>query len=96
MLYQQGDKWSDRGAAADARRPGRSSPPKPGNEKTLKTAGSGSARWTRRAEWKQMYREVWRIERDFFYDPHYHGLDLQAAEEALRRRIWTASHRATI
>ena len=23
----------------------------------------------------------WRIERDFFYDPHYHGLDLQAAEE---------------
>jgi tricorn protease len=33
-----------------------------------------------RAEWRQMYREVWRIERDFFYDPHYHGLDLAAAE----------------
>jgi tricorn protease len=32
------------------------------------------------AEWKQMYHEVWRIERDFFYDPHYHGLDLAAAE----------------
>ena len=31
-----------------------------------------------RAEWKQMYHEVWRIERDFFYDPHFHGLDLQA------------------
>lgn len=28
------------------------------------------------AEWKQMYRETWRIERDFFYDPHLHGLDL--------------------
>ena len=23
-----------------------------------------------RAEWKQMYDEIWRIERDFFYDPH--------------------------
>jgi tricorn protease len=32
------------------------------------------------AEWRQMYREVWRIQRDFFYDPNHHGLDLQAAE----------------
>lgn len=32
------------------------------------------------AEWAQMYREVWRIERDFFYDPHHHGLDLAQAE----------------
>src|SRR6185437_6181239 len=31
-------------------------------------------------EWAQMYRETWRIERDFFYDPHYHGLDIAAAE----------------
>ncbi len=34
-----------------------------------------------RVEWKQMYREVWRIERDFFYDPNAHGLDLKAAEK---------------
>ena len=33
------------------------------------------------AEWRQMYRETWRIERDFFYDPHYHGLDLAAASK---------------
>ncbi|MGC8794662.1 MAG: PDZ domain-containing protein, partial [Bryobacteraceae bacterium] len=25
---------------------------------------------------KQMYREAWRIQRDFFYDPNLHGLDL--------------------
>jgi tricorn protease len=31
-------------------------------------------------EWAQMYRETWRIERDFFYDPHYHGLDIGAAQ----------------
>lgn len=31
-----------------------------------------------RAEWKQEYAEVWRIERDFFYDPNLHGLNLPA------------------
>lgn len=29
-----------------------------------------------RAEWKQIYNETWRIEREFFYDPGYHGLNL--------------------
>jgi tricorn protease len=32
------------------------------------------------AEWKQMYREVWRIERGYFYDANLHGLDAAAAE----------------
>ena len=32
------------------------------------------------AEWRQIYHEVWRIERDFFYDPHFHGLNLADAE----------------
>ena len=34
-----------------------------------------------RAEWRQMYHEAWRIERDFFYDPGHHGLDLAATEK---------------
>lgn len=34
-----------------------------------------------RAEWKQIYHEVWRIQRDFFYDPTFHGLNLAATEE---------------
>ncbi len=34
-----------------------------------------------RLEWAQMYRETWRIEREFFYDPHFHGLNLAAAEK---------------
>jgi tricorn protease len=34
-----------------------------------------------RAEWNQMYREVWRIERDFLYDPSHHGLNLPKAEK---------------
>jgi len=31
-----------------------------------------------RAEWQQMFREVGRIERDWFYDPNLHGADLKA------------------
>jgi tricorn protease len=34
-----------------------------------------------RAEWRQMYREVWRIQRDYFYDPGFHGIDLTRAEK---------------
>jgi tricorn protease len=29
-------------------------------------------------EWKQMYHDAWRIQREFFYDPELHGLDLAA------------------
>ena len=38
--------------------------------------GAMSAMLDPRAEWKQMYRETWRLQRDFLYDPHFHGLDL--------------------
>ena len=32
-------------------------------------------------EWKQMYREAWHTERDWFYDRNIHGLDLKEAEK---------------
>jgi tricorn protease len=35
------------------------------------------------AEWKQMYHEVWRIERAYFYDAKAHGYDTAAAERRL-------------
>ena len=28
-----------------------------------------------RAEWRQMFADAWRFERDFFYDPNMHGVD---------------------
>ncbi|MBC7909543.1 MAG: PD40 domain-containing protein, partial [Pyrinomonadaceae bacterium] len=34
-----------------------------------------------RAEWQQMYREAWRIMRDWFYDPSYHGQNLVQLEK---------------
>jgi tricorn protease len=69
MLFRQGDNWT---IAAT------SGPPKPG-EGVLKIDDM-EVRVDPRAEWKQMYQEVWRIERDFFYDPGMHGLNLQAAQ----------------
>src|SRR5262249_56635907 len=37
-----------------------------------------------RAEWKQEYAEVWRIERDFLYDPNLHGLNLAETSKHYR------------
>ena len=34
-----------------------------------------------RAEWRQIYDEAWRINRDYFYDPNMHGADWPAMKE---------------
>ena len=47
-----------------------------------------------REEWKQMFHEVWRLQRDFFYDPHFHGLDLEKAEQAYAPFVAGLSSRA--
>jgi tricorn protease len=81
MLYRQGDKWviaAPKPMAASGAPP--PPPPSPDSEKTLKTDNI-EVRVNPPEEWKQMYHEAWRIERDFFYDPHFHGLDLATAEE---------------
>ena len=66
-LYQQGDNWAIASTAG---------PAKPG-EGVIKTPDMEV--WVEpRAEWAQMFREIWRIERDFFYDPHHHGVNLAA------------------
>jgi tricorn protease len=57
--------------------------PKPGDG-ALKLDGL-EANIDPRAEWRQIYHEIWRIERDFFYDPHFHGLDLPKAEKTYAR-----------
>jgi len=49
-----------------------------------------------RAEWDQMYRETWRIERDFFYAPNYHGLDLQATAKKYEPYLASLAHRADL
>ena len=33
------------------------------------------------AEWKQMFADAYRFERDFFYDPNMHGVDWAATRD---------------
>jgi tricorn protease len=70
LLYRQADKWHIVDTAAA---------PKPGDG--LLKLDDIEMRIDPRAEWKQMYHEVWRIERDFLYDPGFHGVDLQATSK---------------
>jgi tricorn protease len=46
-----------------------------------------------RAEWTQMFNDVGREERDFFYDPALHGYDLKAALEEYRPYLASLSSR---
>jgi tricorn protease len=48
------------------------------------------------AEWAQMYREVWRIERAYFYDPAFHGYDTVAAERRLAPYVGEIQSRADL
>ena len=72
VLYARGKVWTV--AAADDLKPGENSPGKALNLSGLETVVDP------RAEWKQMFYETWRIERDFLYDPHIHGLSIPKIE----------------
>ena len=91
-LTAQGDRWTIQALRpmppASGGAPGASGtgPAGPGPA----SGGGGAASFTLkteeieirsdpRSEWKQMYYDAWRIQREFFYDPALHGLDLQAA-----------------
>jgi tricorn protease len=65
--------------------------------------GAGNLRLTEieiyvdpRAEWRQMYNEVWRIERDWFYDPGLHGLDLAGTKAKYARYLDGLASRADL
>jgi tricorn protease len=49
-----------------------------------------------RAEWQQMFRDMVRIERDFFYDPNMHGADLKALAAMYQPYVNNAMCRADI
>jgi tricorn protease len=75
ILYRKGDDWATTGTDE-----GPSDDPKPGFGPLKLDAMQ--VYFDPKAVWKQIYDETWRIERDFFYDPGYHGLDLGKAKKA--------------
>ncbi|HYZ87513.1 MAG TPA: PDZ domain-containing protein [Bryobacteraceae bacterium] len=79
-LYKQGDNWYIAAlrpmAPANGPTPP-TPPPAPTPSSALKTAAI-EVRVDPQEEWKQMFREGWRMQRDYFYDPNLHGLDRKA------------------
>ncbi len=68
MLYHKGKDWF----IADARHGAK---PKSLDTASLKVFVEPAR------EWAQMYRDAWRMQRAFFYNPNYDGLDVKAAEK---------------
>jgi tricorn protease len=85
MLVHQGDSWSIV-PTAEAPKPGEGALALDAMEVLVDP----------RAEWRQMYREVWRIERDFFYDPGLHGVDLASAIKRYEPYLDGLGHRSDL
>ncbi len=91
-LYRQGPNW----LIATTATLGAPLPPgAPGAPNILRTADM-EVRVDPQAEWRQMYNEIWRGERDFFYDPNAHGLNLQAAKKLYEPYLQAVAHRADL
>ncbi len=99
-LYRQGEQWT-----IAALRPmptgaggGTSTPPGPPSgaaQGALKTDGI-EIQVDPIQEWRQMYREAWRVERDWFYDRNHHGLDLKEAEKKYEPYLRNVASRADL
>lgn len=48
------------------------------------------------AEWKQMYHEVWRIERSYFYDPNLHGVNSADSEKEFEKYLDSLASRGDL
>jgi tricorn protease len=85
MLYRQGPSWIIASTMT---------PPKPG-EGVLKT-NDLQVYVDPKAEWRQMFNEVWRGERDFFYDPGLHGVNLEEFKKKYETYLSSVAHRSDL
>ncbi|HEX5604731.1 MAG TPA: PDZ domain-containing protein, partial [Pyrinomonadaceae bacterium] len=85
LLYQAGDRW---GVVATER------PAKVGDGPL--NVAQLEMQVDPRAEWAQIYRETWRIQREYFYDPKMHGADWQAVYEKYKPLLSAVGHRADL
>ena len=84
LLYRSGDVWSVVGTDA---------PPEAGKGRVQVAL---SMQLDRGAEWRQMFDEAWRYERDFFYDPGMHGNDWNAVRNRYRPLVEYVRHRSDL
>ncbi|HUF04412.1 MAG TPA: PDZ domain-containing protein [Aridibacter sp.] len=85
LLYRAGPLWGIVGTA---------SPAKPGdgalNVSELET------RVDPKAEWANIYRETWRIQREYFYDEEMHGADWDAIYQKYLPLLRDVGHRSDL
>ncbi|MFH1143533.1 MAG: S41 family peptidase [Candidatus Eisenbacteria bacterium] len=66
------------------------------NEKTMVGLSQWAFSLDPREEWRQMFIEAWRLERDYFYDPQMHGVDWPAMRDRYLPLVERVSDRAEL
>ena len=84
LLYQSGANWTVTGTETPAR---------PGEGRLTVAL---QAQIDPALEWKQIFDEAWRMERDFFYDPGLHGADWNAVYARYAPLVPYVRHRADL
>lgn len=82
ILYRSGDRWTIRRISG-------------GDEHRL-SIDQFKLRVDPREEWAQILHEAWRIHRDYFYDPNFHGVDWNAMRERWSAFLPHVRHRAEL
>lgn len=70
MLFRKGSSWGISNAGA-----------KPNMGEDMLNTNGLSVKIDPLSEWPQIFNEVWRVNRDYFYDPNMHGSDWPAMKE---------------
>lgn len=83
LLARVGDSWR----VLDAKKPA---------EAGERVAISLEVKLDRQAEWKQIFEETWRYERDYFYDPNLHGRDWDVVYERYAPLVPFVKHRSDL
>jgi len=84
LLYAANGSYGIVDAAADQK-----------SDKPLPTSNM-VARVVPRLEWREMFRDAWRLERDFFYDPDMYGMDWDQIYERYGQLVPYVSHRSDL
>jgi len=89
-LVHQAQAWNVYDAT-----PASTTPAPVANRKTVSTAGLMLEK-VPTEEWKQIFNEVWRRYRDFFYAPNMHGYDWEAVRQRYRQLLPDVAHRSDL
>lgn len=84
VIYHKGDSYGIVDIAADQKLEG-----KLATDKMIMNVNP-------KLEWKQMFEDVWRIERDWFYDPNLHGVDWRRMKERYGQLVPYMASRADL